>query len=129
MKMYTIIGIALLLVALAVSCQSQTKKYSLSTAEFAEKINEFPDAPVVDVRTPEEYNPEHLPKSINIDWQGNSFVEQTTMLDKSAPVLIYCRSGRRSAEAATRMRREGFKEVYELKSGILGWKEDGYEVK
>jgi len=130
MKMYTIIGIigiVFLFIVLAGSCRAQTSKYSLTVVEFAEKINELPDAPVIDVRTPSEFSQGHLLKSVNIDWQGHSFIEQITMLDKSKPVLIYCRSGRRSAEAAKKMRAEGFKEVYELNTGILGWKEAGYE--
>ena len=44
-------------------------------------------------------------------------------LDKSKPLLIYCHSGMRSADAAKRLTRAGFTRVYNLKGGVLGWQQ------
>jgi len=103
------------------SGQTQTGKTDLSPAEFAEKIKELPTAPVVDVRTPEEFSEGHLQNALNFNWNGNDFDNQISSLDKSKPVFVYCRSGARSAKAAESMRSKGFKEVYELQGGIMKW--------
>ena len=82
---------------------------------------------LLDVRTPEEFAENHLPGAINIDWRGEAFSEKVQVLDKARPVLVYCRSGRRSAEAAKTMDGIGFK-TYNMKGGILAWTEAGKRV-
>ncbi len=108
---------------LLVSCTSgQTSQTNLSATEFAEKIKAMPQAPVVDVRTPEEFEKGHLVNSKNIDWNNSNFEEQISKLDKSKPVFVYCLSGGRSSSAASKMRQDGFKQVYELNGGIMKWR-------
>lgn len=102
--------------------QTGTVKTNLSAIEFSEKIKEQTSAPIIDVRTPEEFANGHLPNAKNVDWNGNDFDQQITSLDKSKPVFVYCLSGGRSSSAAKQMRSEGFKEVYELKGGIMKWR-------
>lgn len=102
--------------------QTQSGKTKLSAIEFAEKIKEQPFAPIVDVRTPEEFSKGHITNALNIDWNGNTFDKQTTTLDKSKPVFVYCLSGGRSSSAASKLRADGFKEVYELDGGIMKWR-------
>ena len=82
---------------------------------------------LLDVRTPEEFAENHLPGAINIDWRGEGFSEKAQKLDKARPVMVYCRSGRRSAEAAKTMDGIGFK-TYNMKGGILAWTEAGKRV-
>jgi thioredoxin 1 len=100
----------------------QSKKVNLSAMDFANKANELPTAPIIDVRTPDEFSKGHLLKAKNVDWNGNDFDKQMATLDKSKPVFVYCFSGGRSASAANKMRNEGFKEVYELDGGIMKWR-------
>ena len=108
---------------LLVSCTSgQTSQTNLSATEFAEKIKAMPQAPVVDVRTPEEFEKGHLVNSKNIDWNNSNFEEQISKLDKTQPVFVYCLSGGRSSSAASKMRQDGFKQVYELNGGIMKWR-------
>jgi thioredoxin len=110
--------IAFLFVNLA---QSQTKT-GLSATEFSDKIKQLPKAPIIDVRTPEEFIKGHLKNAKNINVNGNDFGQQISKLDKSKPVFVYCLSGARSAYAANSMRNSGFKEVYELLGGIIKWR-------
>jgi len=106
--------------------QSQgTGSNTLQATEFAQKIKELPGAPVVDVRTPEEFAKGHLPDAKNIDWNGNDFNTQIAQLDKSKPVFVYCLSGGRSGAAAKQMRESGFAQVYELAGGIMKWRGAG----
>ena len=124
MKKYIIMSFVVL-AFLGNSCtgeQSQTAKTKLAVTEFAEKMKAIPDAPLVDVRTSDEFAKGHLQHAKNIDWKGDSFDTQISSLDKSKPVLVYCLSGARSGAAASKMRADGFKEVYELQGGILKWK-------
>jgi len=105
------------------SCSNaQTKNTNLSATEFAEKIKALPTAPVIDVRSPEEFSKGHLQNAKNINWNGNDFQKQVSTLDKSKPIFIYCLSGGRSSSAASQMRSEGFKEVYELNGGLMKWR-------
>lgn len=124
MKKYIIVALTTFTVILN-SCstgQSQKVKANLTAVEFSEKIKELPNAPVIDVRTPDEFSSGHLQNAQNIDISGGDFNQQIETLDKSKPVFVYCLSGGRSASAASAMRGAGFKEVYELDGGIMKWR-------
>ncbi len=113
---------AVLLIMNSCSGNSQTSNYNLDATAFAEKINELPTAPVVDVRTPEEFGNGHLRNAKNMDWNGNDFEADIKPLNKENPVFVYCLSGGRSHSAAEKMRLLGFKTVYELDGGIMKWR-------
>lgn len=102
--------------------QTQTSNTNLTATEFAEKIKELPSAPIVDVRTPDEFSKGHLQNAFNYNWNGNDFQKQISKLNKSKPVFVYCLSGGRSSSAANQMRSNGFKQVYELSEGIMKWR-------
>ena len=48
---------------------------------------------------------------------------------QSKPVIVYCRSGRRSAECAKQLKEKGFVKIYDLEGGIAKWEFEGFEVK
>lgn len=113
------------LAILFISCgkgKSDSISTNLSTTEFSDKMKELPEAPVIDVRTEEEFSRGHLQNAKNIVWPGKDFEKQISALDKSKPVFVYCLSGSRSATAADAMRSDGFKEVYELNGGLIKWR-------
>lgn len=114
MKKYSLL---ILFLALSVS---QLIAQVLDVESFSSKIAEMPQALLLDVRTSGEYGGGHLPKATNIDFRSEGFVKEINKLDKSKPVLIYCLSGGRSAQAAEMMRAMGF-QVTELKGGYLKW--------
>lgn len=99
----------------------------MAVNDFAKAI-EKPGALLVDVRTPDEFNEKHIPHALNIDWTDDNFDEEAAKLDKNAAVYIYCKSGNRSAKAASRMRETGFGQVYELKGGITAWEQANKEL-
>ena len=87
-----------------------------------------PDVFLVDVRTPEEYAEGHLRGASNIDWKAPDFLEQvTSACPKDTRVAVYCRTGRRSAEAAKALSKAGY-DVANLTGGIVGWQEAGKPV-
>lgn len=104
------------------SGNSQNTNYNLDANAFAEKMNELPTVPVVDVRTPEEFGNGHLRNAKDIDWNSSDFEAGISPLNKENPVFVYCLSGGRSHSAAEKMRSLGFKTVYELDGGIMKWR-------
>ncbi len=106
------------------SCSHSQTQNSLSAKAFAEKLKALPEAPVIDVRTAEEFSSGHLNNAVNYDWNGSQFEAQIKILDKSKPVFVYCLSGGRSAAAASKMRADGFTEVYELEGGMMKWRNE-----
>lgn len=118
----------MLIVILAISassCEQATAQNELKAEAFKQKLESTSDEILLDVRTPGEYSEGHLQDALNIDWNGDAFETEAAKLDKSKPVFVYCLAGSRSAAAAEKMREMGFKQVYELKGGILKWRAAG----
>ena len=80
---------------------------------------------ILDVRTPQEFREGHLAGARNMDFFGGAFEMQTADLPKDAPVLIYCRSGKRSAAAAESLGEAGVTRILHMHEGIAGWKGAG----
>lgn len=116
----------LLLTIAATSCDNATAKNELKAEEFKHMLDVTANKIVLDVRTPGEYAEGHLQEAMNIDWNGEVFESEAEKLDKSKPLFVYCLAGSRSAAAAEKLRKMGFKEVYELKGGILKWRASGF---
>jgi rhodanese-related sulfurtransferase len=120
MKSFTL-SMLLLLFAGAVSCQSQPANTQLNAQQFEDGIRQ-PNIQLLDVRTAAEYKRGHLAKSLQADWNNRSqFEDRTQHLDKNKPLYVYCLSGGRSAAAASWLRAQGYKNVYELIGGFNGW--------
>ena len=117
----------LFLAVTACATGDDKSKTALDAKSFSKKQEETKGA-IVDVRTPKEFNEGHLQNAKNFNWKGSDFDKEVSSLKKSEPIFVYCRSGRRSAEAASRMRAMGFKEVYELAGGIIAWEEAGLSL-
>lgn len=96
----------------------------MNSDELIEFI-ELNDAVLVDVRTEDEYNSGYIENSLNIDYFSNDFSLNADKLDKSTPIILYCRSGKRSSMSANKISKLGFKEIYNLEGGILEWIEEG----
>lgn len=82
---------------------------------------------LIDVRTPEEHAAGHLEGAVNIDAEDPSFAGRIAELPTDGTYVVYCRSGRRSALAATEMRDAGFTEVYDI-GGILVLQAAGFPI-
>ena len=105
-KLYLIFGL-LLTVGFATSCldtKEATTDVKLITAEEMRDILELEDVQLVDVRTPQEHEQEHIVNSQNIDFTSPTFEEDIAKLDKSKPVILYCKGGGRSAKCAKKLK-------------------------
>ncbi|MEM9680921.1 MAG: rhodanese-like domain-containing protein [Bacteroidota bacterium] len=94
----------------------------LITAQEMQDILELEDVQLVDVRSPQEYEKEHIARSQNIDFRSPTFDEDIKKLDKDKPVILYCKSGKRSAKCVKKLEEAGFEKIYELEGGISKWK-------
>lgn len=99
---------------------------SIAPKEFAEKIKTTENPQILDVRTPDEFESEHIDNAKNVNWNSEDFAAQAASYDKTKPVFVYCLSGGRSKKAAKKLNELGFTNVYELEGGILNWNEEGF---
>ena len=100
---------------------------SVSAPEFEQQIK-VDSVQLLDVRTPEEYAEGHIAGAVNIDVQSDDFQPTARQeLSKDSTTLFYCRSGRRSLDAAEILARLGYR-VVNLKGGILDWQASGLPV-
>lgn len=84
---------------------------------------------VVDVRSAEEYAEGHLKGAVRVTWSGEELEKQAlAKLAKDKPMLVYCRSGRRSTAAADFLSKLGFEVIRNLEGGILAWQKAGKPV-
>lgn len=108
-------------------CNSNDNITSVSAADFDKEINEN-NVQLVDVRTPKEYAEGHIAGAMNINVQSDYFqIKAENELSKDSTILVYCRSGRRSMDAAKILAKLGYK-VVNLEGGIIEWKESGHPV-
>ncbi len=85
-------------------------------------------AQLLDVRTKEEWDEGHLSGAKLVTVTEDGFLEKAkAALDPKKEVVVYCRSGRRSAMAAEQLRAAGFT-VHDLDGGITAWKAAGKPV-
>ena len=91
-------------------------------------LTEDPGVVVLDVRTASEFAEGHILGAVNIDQGQSDFIEKVkAALPIGKKIAVYCRSGRRSANAANKLAAEGYSCV-NLKGGIISWKEAGKAV-
>jgi thioredoxin 1 len=109
-------------------CFAQKQSNELEPALFKSTWEKSKDAFLLDVRTPEEYAKGAITFSRNIDYRSEGFDAEVEKLDKKKTYFVYCLSGGRSGQAAEQMRNAGFKNVTELKGGILAWQKAGFPL-
>ena len=95
---------------------------SITMDEAAKLMDTKNDFILVDVRRPEEYKEGHIPGAVLLT--NETITEKTAeqvIKDKNQKVLVYCRSGRRSLDAAKKLSALGYANIIEI-GGIMSWK-------
>ncbi len=113
--------------------EEETTKKEESTPEVVlisvEKVYEIitskEDHIILDVRTPEEFKEGHLEGAVLIP--VSELEGRLSELPADKPIIVYCKSGRRSSNAANILVKNGFSEVYDM-GGIIEWQDRGYKV-
>lgn len=104
------------------TAQSAVVAKRVSASEFKSVMNANPEAQLIDVRTPAEYQGGKIGEAQNIDFLSSDFAARIGELDKSKLTLIYCQSGGRSSKALAQMKSMGFENVLELEGGYGSWR-------
>ena len=100
---------------------TEDKSYKkISQEEAKERMDSGDEIIILDVRTKEEYDEKHIPGAILIP---NENIKDEPPADFNAEILVYCRSGNRSAQAAKKLIDMGYTEVYDF-GGINDWAYD-----
>ena len=102
----------------------------VSNDTFLALMADKPEALLLDVRTPEEWNDGHLEGASHADYWGDEQAFQAAMdaIPRDRPVLVYCAGGGRSGLTAKELIKAGHHEVYNLENGISGWIDEGHPV-
>ena len=126
MKKLTTILLTLLGLHCGTACSQQ--HFENADVQGFTRLVTQPDIVVLDVRTASEYAEGHIAGAVNIDVNGQNFLKEVQQrLDTAQTIAVYCRSGRRSANAATILAKEGYKLV-NLEGGIMAWQAEGQPV-
>jgi rhodanese-related sulfurtransferase len=123
------LAIAFAILAGSLAAAPAVESVSMKPEAAATWLAATPGARILDVRTQEEFATDHLAKAVLIPWTDKDFAARAAKeLDSGKPVLVYCRSGRRSAEAAAALVKLGFADVRSLDGGILAWEKAGQPI-
>ena len=96
--------------------------YRHITQDEALKIIKFdPRAILLDVRTQEEYCKKHITDAVLLPVEDMREGVLSKLADKNATIIVYCLIGKRSKEAASILKANGYKNVYEM-GAIAPWK-------
>ena len=120
-KLLPILLSALLFTGCA-SSNNQTNTYrQISIDEAVTMMREETGYIILDVRRADEFAEGHIPGAINVANESIGTDEVPELPDKDQLILVYCRSGRRSKEAAEKLVKLGYTNIVEF-GGILDWK-------
>ena len=110
-----------LVAVLCTACMANPSGAERITAQEAKaRMEKNPHAIVLDVRTEAEYRSGHVKGAVLLPLDRLEAEAESVLPDKNAEILIYCRSGRRSAEAGEIMSALGYKNIADF-GGILLW--------
>lgn len=103
------------------SCSRSNEISNITPSELKTWMDENRDFELIDVREPYEREIASIGGRII---PKNEIQEQYESINKDKPIVLYCRSGRRSLDAANTLSRLGLENLYNLEGGILGWIDD-----
>ena len=99
---------------------------AITAPQSASMIKDKKDLQLIDVRTAAEYADGHLANAKLIPVQ--ELPQRPAEIDKSKPVLLYCRSGHRSGNALKILQDKGYKDAKHIEGGIGAWQAAGLPV-
>ena len=120
-KLITILLSALMLTGCAGTGNHQPNTYRRITMDEAVAMMAQESGYIIlDVRRPDEFAAGHIPNAINVANESIGTAEIPELPNKDQLIMVYCRSGRRSKEAAEKLVKLGYTNIVEF-GGILDW--------
>jgi phage shock protein E len=81
---------------------------------------------LLDVRTPEEYRQAHLHGALLIPLA--ELAQRAQEIPRDRPLLVYCSVGARSVSAAGLLAARGYRDIYQMSDGLVGWYKNGFPI-
>ena len=116
-----VIGVILMLSKKDKNIENEMRIKHVSMDEIVQIMNKNTDYIILDVRTIAEYNEGHIPNAICIPNETIGSNTISELPDKEQLILVYCRSGNRSKQAAEKLKKLGYTNLIEF-GGIIDWK-------
>ena len=116
-----ILMIALVIGGLFMFMQSGNANQTMKYEELQNKLNAQENFVLLDVRTQEKFDAGHIAGAILLPYDEINLKAATVLPDKEKEIVLYCRSGRRSAIAKKALVELGYKDVEDF-GGINRWK-------
>lgn len=116
----SVLMVLILAVIVLVLMLNQGKFRGGMTSEQVTTLMEDKGAVLIDVRTKGEFMEGHIPNSVNIPVDNIEEGMKQAYPDKDTPIILYCRSGARSKNAASKLKTMGYTEIYDF-GGISRW--------
>ena len=116
-------SIFLLILIYIGSSSAQDKSISFQTISvnsFFELV-ENDSVVILDVRTANEFKQGAIPTAINYDFYQTSFSDSLKNLNRTIPIVVYCKVGYRSKKSSEILTKLGFTSIYNLKGGYDAW--------
>jgi rhodanese-related sulfurtransferase len=117
--------LAVLMVCMAWSIALAAAK-DISSRDAKALLDKNRNIYLLDVRTPQENSQGKLPGTVLIPI--NEFERRIAEVPRNKTIIVYCAVGSRSRAAAEYLSRNGYKEVYNMSDGIVGWYRNGFQV-
>ena len=115
-----ILMLAIVIGGLFMFMQNGSANQKMSYEELQNKLNAKENFVLLDVRTQEEFDAGHIPTAILLPYDEINLKAATVLPDKEKEIVVYCRSGRRSAIAKKALVELGYKDVKDF-GGISRW--------
>ena len=115
-----ILMLAIVIGGLFMFMQNGSANQKMSYEELQNKLNAKENFVLLDVRTQEEFDAGHIPTAILLPYDEINLKAATVLPDKEKKIVLYCRSGRRSAIAKKALVELGYKDVKDF-GGISRW--------
>ena len=99
---------------------TSSEAYQKTTADEGQALMDAGDITIVDVRTAQEYADSHIPGAINIPVEDIGSAQPGELAETDADIIVYCRTGVRSKQAADKLVELGYQHVNDM-GGIVDW--------
>ena len=121
MRKFTPILLSMLLLSGCMAAPTPADSYrQISVDEAIAMMKKETGYIILDVRRPDEFAEGHIPNAINVPNETIGTAEIPELPNKKQLIMVYCRSGRRSKEAAEKLVNLGYTNIVEF-GGILDW--------
>lgn len=116
----------LFLIIVTTATQVWAAEKDISAREAKALLDRNKNIYLLDVRTPQEYSQGKLAGSVLIPI--GEFERRIREVPKNKTIVVYCAVGSRSKPVANFLSRQGYKDVYNMTDGIVGWYRNGFLI-